>query len=616
MAFTQVSSLDYADIKNALREYLRRNTSFTDYDFEASTLSSILDLLAYNTYYTAFNTTMAVNETFLSSASLRDNVVKVAKQLGYVPKSKTSSRAVVNLKIDFNETALIDPREVPKFVTLKKGNCFITSNPSERSETYQFGLMEDIISPVVNNVAYISNISDEINLRVIEGVYITYKFTVDSTIPNQKFIIPTNNIDTTTITVAVRENQTSTVSTKYTLSDNILNVTSTDKVFFVQEREDRRYELIFGDSVIGRKLEDGEIIEVAYMVSSGENGNNIRTFTFSGELYDDRNRRILNNIVATTVESSNGGDDVEDISQIKVNAPRFYSSQNRAVTLDDYKIITQKIYPNISDIIVYGGENESPPEYGRVKISIKPKYSNLLSSSTKKYILGQLKKFNVASVTPVIVDPSIIEVLLKTEVYYNPSATNLNSEEIKLEVINNLESYKTSNNISKFNGRVKKSKIVSVIDAAENSITSNTTKFLLRKKFFAAVNTKAEYLLCFVNQLDKKCKTTNITSSVFRTSEFPNSDSYFENTEDGIIRIYTIDPITTNKIILFDDVGRVDFAKGEVSISMVNIISGSNNNNEIFITVVPLNDDINAVREVYLDLSVENSTFQIIPDLN
>lgn len=616
MAFTQVSSLDYADIKNALREYLRRNTSFTDYDFEASTLSSILDLLAYNTYYTAFNTTMAVNETFLSSASLRDNVVKVAKQLGYVPKSKTSSRALVNLKIDFSQTASIDPREVPKFVTLKKGNCFISSNPTDRSETYQFGVMEDIISPVVNNVAYISNIADTTSLSVIEGVYITYKFTVDSTIPNQKFILPTNNIDTTTITVNVRENTTSTVSTKYTLSDNILNVTATDKVFFVQEREDRRYEILFGDSVIGRKLEDGEIIEVAYLVSSGENGNNIVNFTFSGELYDDRNRRILNNIVSTVVESSSGGDDVESISQIKVNAPRFYSSQNRAVTLDDYKIITQKIYSNISDIIVYGGENESPPEYGRVKISIKPKYSASLSSSTKRFIINQLKKFNVASVTPVIVDPSIIEVLLKTEVYYNPSATNLNSEEIKLEVINNLQSYRTSNNISRFNGRVKKSKITAVIDAAENSITSNITKFSLRKKFLAAINTKAEYLLCFVNQLDQKCNSTNLTSSVFRTAEYPNNDSYFENTSDGIIRIYTIDPITTNKIILFDDVGRIDFAKGEVSISMVNIISGSNDNNEVFITVVPLNDDINAVREVYLDLSVENSTFQIIPDLN
>lgn len=617
MAFTQVSSLDYADIKIALREYLRRNTDFTDYDFEASTLSSILDLLAYNTYYTAFNTTMAVNEAFLTSASLRDNIVKKAKELGYTPKSKTSSNAYLNLKVDYSSVAAVDPNNVPKFLTLKKGNCFISSNSENRSDTYQFAISEDIVSPVINNICYISNTSDTNNLKVTEGVYITYKFTVDTTIPDQKFIIPTENIDTSTLVVKVRKNVSSAKTNKYLPSDNILNVSATDLVFFVQEIDDSRYELLFGDGVIGRKLENGEIIEVSYLVSSGKNGNNLQSFVFSGEIYNENLQRQLNNITITLVSKSEGGNEVETIQEIKNNAPKFYSSQNRAVTLDDYKIITQKLYSSIADIIVYGGENESPPEYGRVKIAIKPKYSDKLSGSTKKSIITQLKQYTVASITPVIVDPSIIEVLLYSKIYYNPSSTNLTSEQVKNVSIQNLTEYKDTNNLNKFGGSIKKSKLSTVIDSSEDSITSNNTDLYLRKKLLPALNTKAQYLLCYVNELDPKCNNeTNIVSSSFRIVNYPNVDVYFDNIGDGTIRIYSIDSLTASKVILLDNVGTINFSKGEVSINLLQITAGSNDNNEIFIRVTPKNSDIYAVREVYLDLSLENSNFQIITDTN
>ena len=614
MAFTQLSSLDYQDIKVALREYLRNNSEFTDYDFEASSLSTILDLLAYNTYYTAFNTTMAVNEVFLDSASLRDNVVKIAKQLGYTPKSITSSTAEVSLKVDFSSVAAIDPREVPRFITLKKGNCLLTSNVENRTETYQFAILDDVIIPVVNNIANITN-NDSSTLSVREGVYVKYQFVVNnSSVPSQRFIIPTENVDTSTLRVYVKEDSSSTDIKKYELADNILNVSADDRVFFVQEVNDQRYELIFGDGVVGKKLEDGQIVEVYYLVSSGSIGNNLKKFIFSGEIYDNDNKRILNNIIVSTVTPSIGGNTAESVSQIKFNAPKFYSSQNRAVTLDDYKIIVQKIYPSISDIIVFGGEEESPPEYGRVKITVKPSYTDFLSTTAKLSIIKELKKFNVASITPVIIDPSIIEVILESKVYYNSVETNLSSEEVKNLIINNLESYRSVNNISRFNGSVRKSKVTAVIDSSENSIRSNQTEIFLRKKINPAINTKAEYLICFENALDPKCRTSTLTSSSFRTSDYPLQDSYFENSEDGTVRIYTIDPVTTQKTVLFDNIGTLNFAEGKLNIDLINIISGSNDSDEIFVRVSPLYDDINAVREIYLDLSIENSTFQIIPD--
>jgi hypothetical protein len=615
MAFAQVSSLDYADIKSALVDYLRRNTDFTDYDFEGSTLSSIVDLLAYNTYYTAFNTTMAVNESFLASASLRDNIVKVAKQLGYSPKSTTSATAFLKLKVDFSSVAAVDQRLVPSFLTLKKGNCFISSNPENRNETYQFSILEDVVSPVVNNIGYISNVSSD-QLKVTEGIYLNFSYVVDNTIPNQKFVIPTANVDTETIKVVVRENAAASKTEIFTKVENILDVTAVDKVFFVQETDDSRYELIFGDDVLGKKVTDGQIIEVTYIASSGKSANKLKNFVFSGEIYDEDLNRVLTGITTTVVSGSDGGDDIEDSEVIKRNAPAFYSSQNRAVTLEDYKVITQRLYSSIADIIVYGGETEDPPEYGRVKISIKPKYSDILSNSTKRDIISKLKKYTVASITPIIVDPSIVDVILNTKIYYKQTDTNLTSEQIRNVGIQNLTQYRDTNNISKFGGIIRKSRITTVIDASESSITGNVTDFILRKKLVPALNTTAQYLLCYVNPFQTSCAgKTTITSSKFRTVNYPNDDSYMENTEDGAIRIYTIDSATASKKILVENAGTVDFDNGKVNLNSIQFVSGSNENNEIFINAIPLNDDVSAVREVYLNLSIEDSILQVFQEV-
>jgi hypothetical protein len=617
MAFAQISSLDFNDIKEALKQYLRRNSQFTDYDYEGSTLSAIIDLLSYNTYYTAFNTTMAVNESFLSSASLRDNIVAVAKQLGYTPKSVTSASASVQLIVNYASVAAVDPRLVPKFVTLSRGNSFISSNELNRAETYQFALMEDITVPVVNNLAYISNIEGTSDLRITEGIYQTYKFVVDSQIPNQRFILPTENIDTSTIKVKVRESSLSSDLTSYVQSENILDIGPEDRIFFVQEVEDIRYELLFGDGILGKKLVDGQVIEVSYLVSSGSSGNFVKNFVFSGEIYDNEGRRVISNVSLTVVSGSDGGDDLEDPEVVRRNAPNFYSSQNRAVTLSDYKVITQTLYPSVADIIVYGGEDESPPEYGRVKIAIKPKFSTVLSNSTKKDIITKLKKYTVASVTPVIVDPSIVDVILDSEIYWNSNLTNFTREQVKRSVIENLTKYRDTNNISKFGGTIKKSKLTTVIDASEGSVVSNTTKVRIRKRFSPILNASAQYLLCYVNEFKIPCTgDTTIQSSAFRTSEYSDFDCYLQNDETGKIYLYTIDSTTSNKTILNSDVGTVDFTKGDVSLNPIQIISGSNQDNEIFITAIPKSEDIRAIREVYLNFAVEDSNFQLFVETN
>jgi hypothetical protein len=609
MPYSQVNALDYADIKTALREYLRQTTEFTDYDFEASSLSAILDLLSYNTYYNAFNINMAVNEAFLDSASLRDNVVRIAKQLGYIPKSRASSKAIVKLVLDVSGAS-----PTPKFITLKKGNVFTASDVNNSAETYQFSILNDITAPVTNSKATISNLDDG-TLEITQGIYVNYKFTVDTTIPNQRFIIPTENLDTRTVNVYVRDNINSTKIQKYIQVDNFLTTSSDEFVFFIRETNDTRYELLFGDGVVGRKLQNGEIIEVSYLVSAGKDANDIRIFSFCGEFFDEYGTRMQNKLTLTLVSSSTGGDDKESVESIKSNAPSFYASQNRAVTEDDFKAVIQKIYPSIADIIVYGGENESPPEYGRVKIAIKPKFADKLSNSTKNYIRAELKKYTVASVTPVLMDPSIIDIILESKIFYNPLETSLTAEQLKQLVIDNLTAYKENSGVSKFNGTLRQSKVSSAIDASDDSIISNQTKIHLRKTLLPAFNTTAEYIICFNNPLNSGCGESPITSSSFIIAEYPDDTAFFEASSDGIIQIYTINSITSEKKILKRDAGTINFATGEIKLTGITFLSGSaTEGNEIYITLVPLYPDIEAVRETYLNLSIEKSKIQLVAE--
>jgi hypothetical protein len=594
MPYAQVSNLDYAQIKIALKEYLRAQTDFTDYDFEGSVWSNLLDVLAYNTYYTAFNTNLVVNELFLDSATLRDNVVALAKQLGYRPKSKVAPKAVVSFQVEFNETA-------PKEILLKKGSAFVTTF---NDSLYQYAVVEDFIAPVVNGTATFSNI------EVYEGSLLTNTFTVNTSLQSQRFILNNPSIDTNSIRVKVYPAANSSSYETYQVADNILNINSSSKIFFVEEIEDEKYELFFGDGILGRKLESQEYIEVSYLVTNGPDTNGARSFTFSGVLSDLNNNSGYSLSIANVVTNqiANGGEDIENVSKIKFNAPKYYGTQDRAVTSADYAAIVRNIYPAIADIIIYGGEEAEPPEYGKVKIAIKPSNGTSLSSFTKQDIVRELKTYMVASVTPEIINPSILYVELTSNIFYNRAITTLVPEEIRFRVISALENYIETSEVEKFNGKFRYSKAVGVIDDADRSINSNQTTVMIRKDFYPSINSTFFYEVCFQNEFLVDCDEPSVQSTGFVVSEYPNFTVYLED-RAGKIVLYRIDPLTGDKVLLNDYVGDIDYKKGEIMLYDLTIVKGSFFDNRIEIRVKPASNDINALRNVYLDVDIANSKF-------
>jgi len=593
-SYVQLANLDFADIKTALKDYLRAQSDFTDYDFEGSAINILLDVLAYNTYYTAFNTNMVTNELFLDSATLRENVISIAKTIGYRPRSRTAPVANISFAVTFPGTA-------PSTIVLKKGTGF---NTVFDDSLYQYVVVDDISVPVASNFASFTNIP------IYEGRIIKNSFTVDVTERTQRFLIDNSRVDTSTIRVRVFDSALSTSYKDYEYSTNILNATSQSNVFFIEEIEDERYEVFFGDGVLGTKLEDGNVVEITYLVTNGPDTNGAKTFTFSGILADVNDN--TNYPFTTTISgavASNGGELMESIDSIKFNAPKYFGTQDRAVTAQDYAaIITgRNIYPSVADIIVYGGEEEVNPEYGVVKIVIKPENADLLSSFTKQQIVEKLKPYMVASVTPVIIDPSILYVELTSSVYYNRSITTARGEDIKKSVIAAVSDYSKQSDTEKFNGKFRYSKFVSVIDRADRAITSNETMVTMRKDFFPNLNSKSYYEICYQNKFADYCGEPIVRSTNFRVSEYPTIDVAFED-NDGVISLYTTGTFG-EKIVLRDSIGKVDYEKGEVMIDNLTIIKGSFANNKIEVRVTPYNNDLNALRNVYLDVDITNSKF-------
>ena len=596
-SYVQLANLDFAEIKTTLKEYLRSQSDFTDYDFEGSAISVLLDVLAYNTYYTAFNTNMVANELFLDSATLRENVIGIAKTLGYQPKSRRAPVAYVNFSVNFTGTA-------PNTISLKKGTGFTTIFDDT---LYQYVAADDITVPVSANFASFEEVP------VYEGKLITNTYTANTSSGNQRFIIDNNKVDTNTIRVRVFESNQSTRFTDYEYSDNILNVNSNFPVYFVEEIEDERYEIFFGDGVLGSSLDNGNVIEISYVITNGPATNGARSFTFAGILEDiNGNSNYPRNIVLSTIVASDGGEDIESISSIKYNAPKYFGTQDRAVTADDYAAIIRNIYPSVADIITYGGEEEVNPEYGKVKIVIKPKNAALLTTFTKNQIIEQLRPYSVASVTPELIDPSILYVELDSKVYYNKSITTARPEDIKKKVIAAVEDYTAQSDTEQFNGKFRYSKYVSVIDNADTVINSNETKVTMRKDFNPQINTKSYYEICYQNRFAEYCGDPVVRSTGFVVSEFPNITVYFED-NDGEIVLYTLGQ-TNEKVVLRDSIGRIDYEKGEVIIDNLTIIKGSFFDNKIEVRVDPFNQDLNAIRNVYLDVDITKSTFTTYPE--
>ena len=598
MSFNQFTNLDFGDLRQQIKDYLRVNSDFADFDFEGSNFSTIIDLLAYNSYVTAYNTNMAVNECFLDSATLRENVVSLARNIGYVPRSARSAMATINFSVDLgtNDT---------RIVTLKAGQVALGN---QVGGSYIFSIPDDFVATTGDNNVVIFN-----NLNVYEGIYLQKSFQIDYSQPNQRFILPNANIDTTSIRVTV----TSTTSEIYTLYDNILRVDAESKLFLIQEIEDEHYEILFGDGILGKKPPSGAIVNVSYIVSNGRAGNDAKNFSFIGILEDDRALSITSGIsVIQTANKASMGDDIEDISSIKYLAPRIYSSQYRAVTASDYSGIIPFVYPNVESVTAYGGEELDPPEYGKVFISIKPRNGSFLSQITKDDISRQLKQYSIAGIKPEIIDLKYLYVEVDTSVYYNSNSVS-DTTELLTSVTKALTSYSRSSDINDFGGRFKYSKIVGLIDASARGVTSNITKVKMRRDLIPEFNTFATYELCYGNAFYDQPNGYGIRSTGFSVNGIDGTiylgDIPTAGTGFGKIIFFKL--VNNLPLIVKNDAGTVDYIHGEINLDVVNITGTSLANGLIQVEAIPQSNDVIALKDLYLQLDVTNSSVNALPDV-
>lgn len=598
MPYNQLTNLDYFEIRNSLRDYLRANSDFTDYDFEGSVLGHLLDVLAYNTYYTSFNANMVANEAFLDSASLRDNVVSIAKQLGYRPRSATSPEASVNASFTISSSGPLST------LVFKRGSAFLTTIDNT---LYQYVVLDDYKAAVVSNVATFNNLS------IREGNIVTTYHTVGDTIP--EIILDNTGIDVSTIRVNVFTSQNSSSSVPYSQVENILDINSTSEVFFVSEIEDENYKLTFGDGVLGRKLNSGEYIEISYLVTAGNATNSARSFIFNGILQDENGNVTVSvtNTQITVNSPAAGGSLIESVDSIKKNAPAMFGTQNRAVTSGDFEAIIRKIYPAIADIYAYGGEEAVPPEYGKVKIVVKPSNTPFLTQYTKQKIRTELKKYTVGSVTPDIIDPSILYIEMNSRIYFNAANTNKSSDNIRSIVIRNIENYLRSSDTEKFGGKFRYSRFMSAIDNSDTSIRSNLTTITMRKDFYPSLNNNTYYEICFNNPFDNDIDELPLSSTGFVVQQYPNVTSYIKD-NNGKVVLYRLDRQTGDQIVLNPNIGDINYSTGEIRIYDLNIIRGSFSDNKIEVRLRPQFNDIVAKREMFLDVDIANSTFTIIQE--
>jgi acylphosphatase len=601
MPFTKFTNLDFDQIKESIKDYLRANSDFTGFDFEGSNFSVLIDTLAYNTYITAFNSNMVVNESFLDSATLRENVVSLARNIGYVPKSRSAAKAYVTF------TTTVNGSSSPT-LTLKKGLVCVGS---ANDTSYTFSILEDIQRSADQGVATFDNI------KISEGIFLTKQFSVDSSL-DQKFILNNSFIDTSTIKVYVKNESDPGLGQEYNLINNITNITGSSYVYLIQEIQDEKYELLFGDGLIGKKLETGEIITVNYLVTSGKDGNGSSRFSFSGNIVDSNGNSVSPEpFSVNTNQSSQNGGDIESIDSVKYFAPRIYSAQNRAVTGRDYESIVKTIYPDAESVSVVGGEELDPPKFGTVEISIKPKNGFLVSEFNKSRILSQIKQYSISGINQKIVDLKLLYVEIESFIYYNDSMVST-PENLKSKIINSITGYSKSTNMNKFGGRFRYSQVLKTIDNTDTSITSNITRVTVRRNLFTLLNQFAQYELCFGNQFHVSEEGKNIKSTGFNISgesdivyltDIPNADkktgilSIIKNLPDGTIRVVA------------KSAGTVDYIKGEISLGTINIVSTVKPNNVIEIQAFPESNDVVGLRSLYLNFDISKSKINMIKDV-
>ena len=628
MALVDLTSLNFSDIKTSIKAYLRANSTFTDYDFEGSNLSIILDILAYNTYITSYNANMVGNEVFIDSATLRENVVSLARNVGFVPKSRTAAKAIISFIVDTSTFV-----NQPLTLTLKKGTVAV-SQETFGNQNYTFMIPEDITVPVVEQIAQFNNI------EIYEGSYAISTFTVNTELEDQRFLLDNENIDTKTISVRVRPTQASSIVTKYNMVDSLIDTKSDSKIFFIQEVADLRYELLFGDGIFGQKLEDQNYIEVSYCITNGEEGNGVTNLEFSGRIFDNADRIITEGVSDIFIESgSQGGQEIQSVNSIRKYAPKLYASQNRAVTASDYEALIPVIYPEAEYVTVYGGEDLTPPQFGRVYIVIKPFNGQFISNAVKVNLLTTLKKYAVSGVKLEIVDLKYLYVETTSNVYYNQNKAP-SSQFVKSIISTNINQYSRSREINQYGSKFKYSKFLKVVDDSHDSITSNITTVQIRRNLKPVINSLAEYELCYGNSFYVRynkeknsltetdmnnpainCDGYNIKSSGFSVegiattvylSDFPYMDG-----KTGELFFFRLDS-DAQPIIMRRNIGTIDYEKGEILLKPVKIISTLKDFGGepiIEISATPLSNDVIGLQDLFVQYELSRSTINMVPDV-
>ena len=608
MAFNQFTNLDFQDLRTQIKDYLRSNSNFTDFDFEGSNFSVLIDNLAYNSYITAYNTNMAVNEAFIDSATVRENIVSLARNIGYVPRSKRAAIAKISFTVDVSNIAA-------RFITLNPG---VVALGNIENGSFTFSIPDKIIAtPGSDGIAKFENI------EIYEGNYLTNEFKVNTAKLDDKYILPNTDIDTTTIRVSVTDGETGTIEV-YNAYENIFQVNSDSRLFLIQEISDEKYQILFGDGVLGKKPPNGSTIKVSYIVTNGTDGNGASNFNFAGNLtYPSRNgdtitdTSVTNNISLLTVtQASESGDNIEPVDNVKYLAPRVYASQYRAVTANDYISLVPSVYPNIDSVSAYGGEELDPPQFGKVFITVKPKTGEILSSTAKSAIKAGLKQYTVAGIQQEFVDLKFLYVEYDTTVSYDPGLITT-KEDLSSRIFKSIETYSKSSDINSFGGRLKYSKLLSTIDKVDTAITSNITVLKMRRDLKPAFGQLANYELCYANRFHADLEGFNIRSSSFKIegvdgdvflTDLPNSDGL-----TGVVRFFTL--INSSPNFINNNAGSVDYVKGEIILSAINI-SSSTIPNKIEVEVIPESNDIIAKQNLYIVLdTTSGSRLTLLEDL-
>jgi len=588
----QISELDFDGIKTNLKNFLSQQDEFRDYDFEGSGMSVLVDMLAYNTHYLGYNANMLANEMFLDSADLRSSVVSKAKQVGYTPTSSTAATAAVDVVVNNASGSAITMSRGTKFTTTVDSIAYNFVNNSELSITPTDGVYKFS------------------NVTLSEGTFLNFKYTANASDTDQRFIIPNNNVDTTTLTIKVQESSSDATTNTYTLATGITGLDSTSKVYFLQEVENGRYEVTFGDGVLGKAIADGNIIIMDYIVCNRDGPNGATTFTLSGNISG------FSSATVTTITNANNGSGPESIESIKYNAPRDYTAQDRAVTADDYKVLVKSLYANAQAVQVYGGEDAETPDYGKVYISIKAKSGANLTESTKASIVTSLKQYAVASVRPVIIDPEITYLTLNTNFKYDNGATTKDVSTLETNVLSTIANYGATT-LENFTGLFRHSKLTENVNNADTSILSNITTIKMYKYITPTLSSALKYTLSFNNAFYNPHSGHNssgggvISSTGFKINNDDSTNEHFLDDDGaGNVRVYYLSG--TTRIYTSTTFGTVNYTTGEIILTSANITSISNvdgaASTQIRVFAIPNSNDVVPVRNQVLQIDTANST--------